>query len=123
MYYGNDIIKTVCTWQLILSATLNCSLVKYQWRLIMHMYVSFNYTFKLPEFLNHKHFVALFKQRLKDCFIEKWRADIESNLVLNTLYKYIKTCFGIEFYLENIISRKPRTMLTKLRVSAHYHYN
>ena len=70
-----------------------------------------------------KHFVAVFKQRLKDCFIEKWRADIESNQVLNTLYKHIKTFFGIEFYLENIISRKPRTMLTKLRVSLHYHYN
>jgi len=51
MYYGNDIIKTVCTWQLILSATLNCSLVKYQWRLIMPVYVSFNYAFKLPETL------------------------------------------------------------------------
>ena len=60
---------------------------------------------------------ALFQQRLNDCFIQKWRADIESNQVLNTLYKHITTTFGIEFYLEHIISRKSRTMLTKLRVS------
>ena len=78
----------------------------------------FNYAFKQhPELLNHNHFVALFKRRLNDCFIQKWRADIESNEVLNTLYKHIKTTFGIEFYLENIIPRKSRSMLTKLRVS------
>jgi len=81
----------------------------------------FNYAFKQhPELLNHKHFVALFKQRLNDCCIQKWRAGIESNQVLNTLYKHIKTTFGIEFYLEHIISRKSRTILTKLRVSLHY---
>ena len=29
----------------------------------------FNYAFKHRELLNHKHVVALFKQRLNDCFI------------------------------------------------------
>ena len=29
----------------------------------------FNYAFKHPELLNHKHVVALFKQRLNGCFI------------------------------------------------------
>ena len=60
--------------------------------------------FKHTESLNHKHVVESFKQRLNDCFIQKWRADIESSQVLNTLYKNTKTTFGIEFSFENIIS-------------------
>ena len=34
---------------------------------------------KHQELLNHKQVVVLFKQRLNECFIQKWRADIESN--------------------------------------------
>ena len=63
---------------------------------------------KHQELLNHKQVVVLFKPRLNDCLNQKWRADIESNQVLNTMYKH-----NIDFYLENIVSRKSRIMLTK----------
>jgi len=37
----------------------------------------FNYAFKHTESLNHKHVVESFKQRLNDCFIQKWRLRIK----------------------------------------------
>ena len=43
-------------------------------------------------------------------------ADIESNGVLKVLYMHIK----FEFYLENILSKKWRVMLAKLKISSHF---
>ena len=36
----------------------------------------FNYVWLQPETVNHKHFIELFKQRISDCYVQKWRADI-----------------------------------------------
>ena len=44
---------------------------------------------------NQKHFIELFKQRISDCYVHKWRADIESNGVLNVFYMHIKSKFEI----------------------------
>ncbi len=49
-------------------------------------------------------FVCTFKQRVIDGFLQKWRADIESNGVM-TFYKHIKTKFCFENYL--LVCGKP----------------
>jgi len=39
--------------------------------------------------------------------------------ILDSLYKRVKQHFEIEFYICNIVSRRVRVALTKLRVSSH----
>lgn len=64
-------------------------------------------------------FTCISKQRLIDCFKQKWFSDIDNSHVLNTLYKYIKPTFGMEYYLEKILCKKTRRFLTRIGVSAH----
>ena len=45
-------------------------------------------------------FISEFKQRVIDAFIQKWYSELETNQVLNNLYKHIKTDFCLEHYLE-----------------------
>ena len=59
-----------------------------------------------------------FKNRLIDCFKQKWYADITDSRILY-YYKHIKTTFGYEQYLDKIVNPKLRSVLTKLRISAH----
>ena len=67
---------------------------------------------------NTNLFVATFKQRVKDVFVQKWSSSIQnSNKLL--LYKELKSNFGYEEYLSCIVSKQNRCFLTKLRISAH----
>ena len=64
-------------------------------------------------------FFRQFKQRLIDCFQQKWNADLFKNEVLQPVYVYVKQNFSNEPYLSIFDSYKARVCLTKLRVSAH----
>jgi hypothetical protein len=68
---------------------------------------------------NPKAFICLFKQRVIDCFQQKWQRDVENNNVLNTLYVHLKPSFGEEPYLKKVNSKYSRKFITKIRVSAH----
>jgi hypothetical protein len=46
-------------------------------------------------------------------------ADIDVKSVLNTLYAYVKTRFGMENYLSLLSCKSSRICLTKLHISAH----
>jgi hypothetical protein len=58
----------------------------------------------LPEIWNFpdsvllKQFLPIFKQRLIDCYLQEWRADVSSNGVLSHLYSYVKEQFCYELY-------------------------
>ena len=71
-----------------------------------------------PLSVNQNQFIAIFKQRLLDEYIQEWRASVNNNDIL-FLYRSVKINFGMESYLENIFSRNLRIALTKLRISAH----
>jgi len=64
--------------------------------------------------LCHKQFISLFKQRVTDCYLQKWFSDVNSYSVLDSLYKHVKQQFEIGFYMCNIVSRRVRVALTKL---------
>ena len=64
-----------------------------------------------------KTFPNVFKQRLMDCFIQKWHSDLQNNGVL-TLYKHFNVDFSYETYLD-IFPTKYRVALSKLRLSTH----
>ena len=69
--------------------------------------------------LCHKQFISLFKQRVTDCFLQNLFSDVNSYSVLDSLYKHVTHNFEIEFYVCNILSRRVRIALTKVRVSSH----
>lgn len=67
---------------------------------------------------NEREFLTLFKQRLEDQFIQKWREDV-SNTSEFRLYKFIKDDFKFEPYLYFIKSKALRRALTSIRLSSH----
>lgn len=79
----------------------------------------FSDVWNCPQRFEVKTFIPIFKQRVVDCFKQKWFADIAVNNVLNTLYAYVKTSFGMENYLNLLSCKSSRICLTKLRISAH----
>ena len=70
-----------------------------------------------PQNINVNAFCNQFKQRLIDCFTQKWNNDIDTNQVLTT-YKHFKTVFTYEKYL-NILPERLRVPMSKLRLSSH----
>ena len=70
-----------------------------------------------PQNINVNTFCNQFKQRLIDCFTQKWNNDIDTNQVLTT-YKHFKTVFTYEKYL-NILPERLRVPMSKLRLSSH----
>ena len=85
---------------------------------LLYMY-GFTYAFENPQNLDVKMFFRQFKQRLIDCFQQKWNTDLFKNIVLQPVYVYVKQNFSNEPYLSIFDSYKARVCLTKLRVSAH----
>ena len=67
--------------------------------------------------VNVNAFCNQFKQRLIDCFTQKWNNDINANHVLTT-YKHFKTDFTYEKCLY-ILPERLRVPLSKLRLSSH----
>ena len=78
----------------------------------------FQYVWINPYCIDPHTFVMDFKNRLIDCFKQKWYADITDSRILY-YYKHVKTTFGYEHYLDKIVNPKLRSVLTKLRISAH----
>lgn len=72
-----------------------------------------------PDSVLLKQFLPVFKQRLIDCYLQEWRADVSSNGVLRHLYSYVKEQFCYELYLDKINCKSFRSALTRLRVSSH----
>lgn len=70
-----------------------------------------------PYNVNGNVFCNHFKQRLIDCFIQKWQNDLEKNRVL-TMYKHIKNTFTFENYL-NTMPVRLRVPLSRIRLSSH----
>ena len=70
-----------------------------------------------PSCINLKTFPCVFKQRLMDCFMQKWHSDLQNNGVL-TLNKHFEIDFSYECYL-NICPTKYRIAFSKLRLSSH----
>ena len=62
-------------------------------------------------------FMNIFKQRIRDVFIQNWENDL-SNMSRATTYNLFKS-FEFQEYLNKISIKKYRTSLTKLRVSSH----
>ena len=62
-------------------------------------------------------FLSVFKQRVRDCFIQNWNEQINNSTRANT-YKLFAD-FNFQLYLDTINIQKYRIALTKLRVSSH----
>ena len=78
----------------------------------------FQYVWIDPYCIDPHTFLLDFKNRLIDCFKQKWYVDVTDSSILY-YYKHIKTTFGYEQYLDKIVNPKLRSVLTKLRISAH----
>ena len=76
------------------------------------------YIWNDPHCLDNKEFLSLFKQRLLDDFIQKWKADINVNIVL-LLYKEVKPEVGYADYLNIFCTRILRNAFARLRLSSH----
>ena len=72
-----------------------------------------------PSNYNANVFIPVFKQRLTDIFLQKWRADISSSSKLNTVYLHLHSTFEMADYLKILFNATNRKCITKLRVSAH----
>lgn len=70
-----------------------------------------------PDSVNLNSFICVFKQRLIDCFIQRWAADKEDSGVLD-LYHSTKSIFEYEHYLD-LVPSNLRLFVTRLRISAH----
>jgi len=70
-------------------------------------------------YLNSKPFLCIFKQSVRDAFIQSWQSDKESNQVLCSLYNHIKTDFSYEIYLDQVTSPALRRLITQMRTSEH----
>ena len=75
----------------------------------------FTYAFENLQNLDVKMFFHQFKQRLIDCFQQKWNADLFKNEVLQPVYVYVKQNFSNEPYLSIFDLYKARVCLTKLK--------
>ena len=79
----------------------------------------FSYIWRNPQNVHIKSFIMIFKQRVIDCFCQKWYTDVQSNNVLNTVYVNIKDSFGEEKYLDIGMCKRLRQCITKIRISSH----
>ena len=79
----------------------------------------FLYIWENPERVNLDHFVGIFKQRLKDSFLQKWYSDLSTSTVLSPLYRHLKDEFEMASYLSIILTKSLRICLTKIRTSSH----
>lgn len=79
----------------------------------------FSYVWDNPINIKSSFFLSEFKQRAIGYFRQKWHSDIENNIVLNTLYSYIKKDFCLEPYLRNIYCKGIRMNICRIRISAH----
>ena len=66
---------------------------------------------------NETEFLSIFRERVKDMFLQNWRSEVERSSN-NRLYKHIKPSFSYEMYL-TFCSKVHRISLTRIRLSSH----
>ena len=66
---------------------------------------------------NSEHFLALFRQRMYDMYVQEWRGELELTTP-HRIYRHIKTNFNFESYL-NLGNKTLRTSITRIRLSSH----
>ena len=70
-----------------------------------------------PESVDPKMFIPIFKQRIIDCYIQKWTSNKGTRESLS-LYNNCKIHFDHELYLE-ILPKSLRVLITRFKMSAH----
>ncbi len=63
-------------------------------------------------------FLNVFKQRIKDCYLQKWQTDVNA-LSKSFHYKHFKTSLDIETYLKIDLSYTQRIIFSNFRCSGH----
>jgi len=71
-----------------------------------------------PESVNVNSFIVMFRNRLYDLFISKWRIDVNDASSL-CLFRELKPIFERSLYLDKVENSKFRNILAKLRLSSH----
>jgi len=64
---------------------------------------------------NIKVFIALFKQRLKDCFLQDWHAALQSHTFYSTYSSFVSS-FSLRLYFHCITSVNVRKIFTRFRL-------
>ena len=77
----------------------------------------FSYVWMNQGVENINAFLTIFKQRVKDIFIQNWHADLSQTSKAKT-YILINS-FDFKIYLDNIKIKKYRFALTQFRLSSH----
>ena len=78
----------------------------------------FGFAFEYQEVGDQKQFLCLFKQRLKDNYVQEWTSSTNETSKLKFYCKY-KSIFEMEEYLSVVDIRKYRIALSKFRCSSH----
>ena len=78
----------------------------------------FGYAFEYQDVGDQKQFLSMFKQRLKDNYIQEWHSSTNETSKLKYYCKY-KSVFELEKYLVVVSIRKYRIALSKFRCSNH----
>ena len=84
--------------------------------MLLDMY-GFSHIWLTQHATNLENFHIVFKQRVIDEFIQNWHVHIDNSKSL-ILYKNLKEHFLPGFYI-NVLPPKLRTVITKIRISAH----
>ena len=87
-----------------------------QVKMLLDMY-GFSHIWLTQHVTNLENFHIIFKQRVIDEFIQNWHVHIDNSKSL-ILYKNLKEHFLPELYI-NVLPLKLRTVITKMRISAH----
>ena len=67
---------------------------------------------------NESLFLSLFTQRLKDCYLQHWYSNMETCSKLH-IYRFIKTTYDQERYLDVLNLRKFRHSYAQFRTGVH----
>ena len=78
----------------------------------------FGFVWISQEIGNTNQFITLFKQRLKDCFLQTWQSDI-NNSTRCDFYRNIKTLLNVERYLNSDLRPYYKRSLARFRCSNH----
>ena len=77
----------------------------------------FGYVWECPEFYNLKSVYIELKQRLIDCFVQKWNGDKRNRSVL-VLYNSFKHEYKYETYMD-VLPTTLRCYMSRIRMSSH----
>ncbi|KAL4237739.1 hypothetical protein ACF0H5_002452 [Mactra antiquata] len=80
----------------------------------------FSHVWISPWLYNENTFIPTFKQKVYDCFLQKWRSDINNSSILNIVYSHLHEQFIMSKYLTVLKSKTYRSYLARIRISAHH---